>query len=260
MQMNEAEKIAIFIPAYNVAHTLPLVIDRIPQEIKEKVKEIFVIDNDSKDNTYLVGVGYKQQTGLSNLEIIKNERNVGYGGSQKIAYQYAIDKGFDFVVMLHGDAQYAPEQIPSLLDAIKKEKADMVFGSRMQGHPLKGGMPLFKFVGNKILTAIENFVLKLNLSEYHSGFRIYRCEALKQIPFHRCSDAYVFDTDILIQFKIKGLRITERPIPTHYGKESRHPSPADLAKYCTNILKALSVYILHVKGIKKVEKFQIDSD
>lgn len=252
------EKVAIFIPAYNVAHTLPLVIDRIPKSIKKKVKEIFIIDNDSKDNTYLVGVGYKQKTGLSNLKITKNKRNMGYGGSQKIAYKYAINKGFDFIVMLHGDAQYAPEKIPALLDAIKRDKSDLIFGSRMRGNPLKGGMPTYKYIGNKALTALENLVLNLNLSEYHSGFRIYRCNALKQIPFNRCSNNYDFDSEILIQFKIKGLKITEQPIPTHYGKESCHPSIMDLAKYCTNILKLLIMYILHINNIKNYEPFNID--
>ncbi len=255
--MKRKEKVAIFIPAYNVAHTLPLVIDRIPKEIKDVVKEIFIIDNDSQDSTYLVGVQYKKRKGMSNLTVLKNKRNLGYGGTQKVAYQYAIDRGYDYVVMLHGDAQYAPEKIPTLLDAIKSDKSDMVFGSRMEGNPRRGGMPVFKLIGNKFLTGIENFVLKLKLSEYHSGFRVYRCAALNQVPFKKCSDAYEFDTDILIQFKIKGLKITERPIPTHYGKESRHPSFSELVGYSANILKALMVYMLHVRGIREVEKFRV---
>ncbi len=255
---NKPEKVAIFIPAYNVAHTLPRVIDRIPESIKKKVKEIFIIDNNSNDNTYMVGIAYKQKTGLPNLKIFKNDRNVGYGGSQKIAYKYAIKQGFDYIIMLHGDAQYAPEKIPSLLDAIKRDKSDLIFGSRMKGDPLKGGMPAYKFIGNKALTALENFVLNLNLSEYHSGFRIYRCSALKQVSFQHCSDNYDFDSEILIQFKIKGLKISEQPIPTHYGKESRHPSTMDLAKYCTNIVKLLVMYVLHVNNIKKFQAFNID--
>ena len=111
-------KIAIFIPAYNAAYTLPVVLDRIPPEIKEKVRQIFVIDNASPDNTYLIGIGYRQAKGLDKLEVFRNESNRGYGGSQKIAYRYAIDNGFDIVVMLHGDAQYAPEKIPALLEPL----------------------------------------------------------------------------------------------------------------------------------------------
>lgn len=254
------EKVAIFIPTYNAAQTLPMVIDRIPAEIKTKVKDIFVIDNDSKDNTYLVGVGYKKKTGLSNLKIFKNEKNLGYGGSQKKAYQYAIDHEMDYVVMLHGDAQYAPEMIPALLSGIKKENADMIFGSRMNGDPLAGGMPLIKFFGNRCLTAIENAVLKLKLSEYHSGYRIYSCRALQQVPFPLCSDNYDFDTDILIQFKIKGLKIVELPIPTHYGEESHNPSVIDLTKYSINILKTLGRYLLHIKKLRIVDKFQIPEE
>lgn len=249
-----SKKIAIFIPTYNAAKTLPIVIDRIPEKLKKQVKEIFVIDDASQDNTHLIGIGYKQQKNLSNLKIFRNEKNKGYGGNQKYAYQYAIDRGFDIVVMLHGDAQYAPEKIPLLLEPLEKGKADMVFGSRMKGHPLKGGMPLIKFIGNKILTWVENTILGLNLSEYHSGFRLYSCEAMKKIPFHLCADDFHFDTDILIQFKIANLRIAERPIPTYYGDEKSH---VKIFSYGFNILKSLYGYILHKWGIKKVKKFDI---
>ncbi len=251
------EKIAIFIPAYNVAHTLPMVIDRIPKSIKKKVKEILIIDNNSQDNTHIVAVQYKKRSGLSKLKIIKNDCNVGYGGNQKIAYNYAIKKGFDYIVLLHGDAQYAPEFIPILLNGIEKDKADMIFGSRMKGNPRKGRMPIYKIIGNRILTKIENFVLKINLSEFHSGFRIYKVDALKKIPFSKCSDGYVFDTDILIQFRVNGLKIIERTIPTHYGEESRHPSNMDIIKYSFNILRAMFSYFLHIKKIKRNEKYEI---
>ncbi len=252
--MTKKQKIAIFIPAYNAAKTLPIVLDRIPESLKKEVEEIFVIDDASQDNTHLIGVGYKHETGLRNLKVYHNTQNKGYGGNQKYAYQYAIDKGFDIVVMLHGDAQYAPELIPMLLEPFEKERADMVFGSRMRGNPLKGGMPLDKYIGNKILTRIENKVLGLNLSEYHSGFRLYSCRALKQIPFHLCSDDFHFDTEILIQFKLAGLKIRERPIPTYYGDEKSHVSKL---KYGINILKSLYQYYLHVKGIRRIKKYDI---
>ena len=250
------KKIAIFIPAYNTAHTLPLTIERIPKEIKDKVEEIFVVDNDSKDNPHLVVIGYKEEQGLRNLKFIKNEKNLGYGGSQKKAYKYAIDKGYDIIVMLHGDGQYAPELLPTLLKPVEEGKADLVFGSRMTGDPLKGGMPFYRYLGNKGLTWIENSVLKLNLSEYHSGYRIYNCEALKKIPFDRCSDNYHFDTEILIQFRIQNLRIQEKPIPTYYGKECGSPSKWDLVVYSTNILLALKDYLLHKYKIKRLKKYE----
>jgi len=247
-------KIAIFIPAYNAASTLPLVLDRIPQEIKEKVKQIFLIDNASPDSTYLIGIGYREHKGLHNLQVFRNETNRGYGGSQKMAYRYAIDSGFDIVVMLHGDAQYAPEKIPFLLEPLERDEADLAFGSRIAGLPLKGGMPLYKFLGNKFLTMIENTILGMNLTEFHSGFRAFRCSALAQVPFHLCADDYHFDTDIIIQFKIKNFRICERPIPTYYGKEKSY---VNVVSYGCNVLKSVFTYWLWSKGWIKVKKFDM---
>jgi glycosyltransferase involved in cell wall biosynthesis len=252
--MKYTKKIAIFIPTYNAARTLPIVLDRIPQELKENVGEIFIMDDASEDNTHLIGIGYKQQTGLSNLKIYRNEKNQGYGGNQKLAYQYTIDQGFDLVVMLHGDAQYAPEKIPTLLEPFETDEADMVFGSRIKGNPLKGGMPFYKYFGNRTLTAVENWVLGLNLSEYHSGFRVYSCRALQQIPFHKLSNNFHFDTEIIIQFKLKGLRIVERAIPTYYGNEKCYVNIFD---YGFNILGTLFEYWLHKKGFKKSEKYSV---
>ncbi|HLC73097.1 MAG TPA: glycosyltransferase family 2 protein [Candidatus Nanoarchaeia archaeon] len=247
------QKIAIFIPTYNAAKTLPILLDRIPEQIKKEVQEIFVVDDASQDNTHLIGIGYKTTTGLSNLKVYKNEKNKGYGGNQKYAYQYSIDNNFDLVVMLHGDAQYAPEKIPALLEPFEEDpETALVFGSRMKGDPLKGGMPIYKFLGNKLLTFIENKVLNMDLSEYHSGFRVYNLHKLKSIPFHLCSDGYLFDTDILIQFKIKNLQIKEVPIPTYYGDEKSH---VNIFEYGLNILKSLFEYYLNKKSIKKVPKF-----
>lgn len=245
-------KILIFIPTYNAAKTLPIVLDRIPEEFKKGNTEIFISDDASQDNTHLIGVGYKEVTGLSNLKIHRNDKNKGYGGNQKFAYKYAIDSGFDLVVMLHGDAQYAPEMIPMLLEPFEKDNADMVFGSRMKGNPLKGGMPLYKFIGNKFLTFIENKVLGLKLSEYHSGYRIYSCKALKKIPFHLLSNDFHFDTEILVQFKIASLRISEMPIPTYYGEERCY---VNVVSYGLNVLKTMFMYWLHVKRLVRVKKF-----
>lgn len=247
-------KIAIYIPTYNAGRTLPLVLDRIPEDVKRRVYEIFIVDNASPDNTYLIGVGYKNEKGLHNLNVYKNEANMGYGGSQKVAYQYAIEKGYDLVVMLHGDAQYAPEKIANLLEPFEKREADMVFGSRMAGLPLNGGMPLHRYLGNKFLTAVENYCLDWNLSEYHSGFRVFSCTALKEVPFRLCSDDYHFDTEILVQFKLKGLRVLERPIPTHYGDERSY---VNVWSYGLHILYTMAEYVLHQKGIRRVEKFDI---
>ncbi|MBL7057348.1 glycosyltransferase family 2 protein [Candidatus Woesearchaeota archaeon] len=251
---NKKLKIAIFIPAYNAGKTLPIVLDRIPEDIKNSVSEIFVADDGSQDNTYLIGVGYKKLKGGKNLKVYQHQKNKGYGGNQKWAYNYCIKKGYDVAVMLHGDAQYAPEMIPKLLEPFQKDTADMVFGSRMTGDPLKGGMPIHKYWGNKILTWIENRILKLKLSEYHSGYRLYSCKALKKIPFNKCSNDFHFDTEILIQFKIANLRITEMPIPTYYGKEKCH---VNLLGYAMNIIKSVVQYYFHAKKIKTYEKFKL---
>lgn len=249
-------RIAIFIPAYNAGRTLPMVLDRIPLDVKREVEEIFVVDNASEDNTYLIGIGYKHEKGLQNLNIYKNDRNLGYGGSQKVAYQYAIDRGYDVVVMLHGDAQYAPEKIAYLLEPFRNDEADLVFGSRIAGLPLKGGMPFHRFLGNKALTAIENVVLHWNLSEFHSGFRIFSCAAVKKVPFALCSNYYHFDTEILIQFKLAGLRVVERPIPTYYGDERCY---VNIWRYGFSILGSLGEYVFHQRGLRRVRKFDVAS-
>jgi glycosyltransferase involved in cell wall biosynthesis len=251
------KKIAIFIPTYNHAKTLPLVLDRIPANIKKQVKEIFVADDESKDNTYMVGLWYKQEKGLNNLTIFHHKKNKGYGGNQKWAYQYCIDKGYDIVVMLHGDAQYAPEKVADLIKPFQQKDANkigMVFGSRMKGNPLKGGMPMYKFIGNKFLTFVENLVLGLDLSEFHSGYRAYNCQNLKKIPFHLCSDDFHFDSEIIVQLKLSGLKILETPIPTYYGEEKCN---VNSISYGLNVLKTMGEYMLHKSGIKQSKKYNV---
>jgi len=245
-------KICIFIPAYNAATTLTVTIDRIPRELRDSVEEIFVCDDASQDNTHLIGIGYRAVTGQHNLHIHRHEKNKGYGGNQKFAYRYAINNGYDVVVMLHGDAQYAPEKIPFLLEPFYNGDADMVFGSRMADDPLGGGMPYYKYLGNKFLTFVENLILRKSLSEYHSGFRVYSTAALRQIPFEQCSDDFHFDSEILVQFVMKGLRIVERPIPTYYGDERCY---VNVWSYGMNILKVMGQYLLHKRGIQHYPKF-----
>ena len=251
------KKIAIFIIAYRAVRTLISAIDRIPPEIKKKAEEIYVFDDCSDDNTYYAGLGYKYKHNIKKLNIYVNKKNLGYGGNQKQGYKYAINKGYDIVVMLHGDVQYAPEYIPQLIKPLLEDKADMVLGSRMLGHPIKQGMPPWKYFGNMVLTFLENFILGLKLSEYHSGFRAFNCKSLKEVPFERCTDDYSFDTDIIIQLAIKKKRFVEIPIPTHYGPESHQISFKKSLKYGINIIKSLIQYKLQKEGIKKTYKFDI---
>ena len=248
-------KIAIFIPAYKAVKTLDSAIRRIPGNMKNKVAEIYVFDDASDDNTYLAGIGYKNLHNIKNLNIYKNPKNLGYGGNQKKGYNYAIKKNYDIVVMLHGDVQYAPEKIPDLIKPIERGEADVVMGSRMMGHPVRQGMPVWKYLGNRFLTFIENLMLGINLSEYHTGFRAFRVDALKEIPFSRCSNDYDFDTEVILQLLLKKKRIEEIPISTHYGPESHQITFFLTLGYGFRIMKSLLQYRLHIMGWKKIYKF-----
>jgi glycosyltransferase involved in cell wall biosynthesis len=248
-------RILCYIPAYNAAATIPSVLDRIPEKMKERIDQILVVDNASEDNTHLVGIGYAHQKGLTNLKVHRSETNGGYGGSQKVGYRYAIDNGFDAVVMLHGDGQYAPEKMEYLLEPIYQGKADHVFGSRMTGDPRAGGMPLHRYLGNRFLTTVENRMLGWNLSEYHSGYRIYTTELLRRIPFERNSNEYHFDSQILVQVRMAGARVVERTIPTYYGNEKCY---VPLMKYGVDVLKTMGEYLLHKWGIRKYPYLEID--
>ena len=246
------KRVGIFILAYEVARTLIAAYERIPAQLRKEAAEIYILDDASNDNTFWAGMGYKLLHNIPNLNVYRNPRNLGYGGNQKKGLRHAVDRGYDVVVVLHGDVQYAPECIPDLIQPILEGQADLVFGSRMTGHPLQGGMPLYKYLGNKFLTALENWALGIHLSEYHSGFRAYSCEALQQVSFEKCTDQFHFDTQILIQFKEKGLRITEIPVPTRYGPESHQVGFWTAVRYGLGILVSLLEYRLHKSRVVRL--------
>ncbi|MET1001560.1 MAG: bifunctional glycosyltransferase/class I SAM-dependent methyltransferase [Acidimicrobiia bacterium] len=213
-------RIGIVVVAYNAASTLATVLDRIPPEFAPRISAVLVSDDASDDSTFLVGLGYQQLSELP-LTVIRQERNLGYGGNQKAAYRWAIEHGLDVVVLLHGDGQYAPEELPNIVAPIVDGECDAVLGSRMmeKGDARRGGMPLYKFVGNRILTTFQNTVMGTDLTEWHSGYRAYRVAALAEIPFEQNHDGFDFDTQIIIQLVESGKRIVEVPIPTYYGDE-----------------------------------------
>ena len=242
------DRVVIYVPAYNAASTLPQVLERIPAEIRDNVHEVLVIDDKSDDNTHLVAANYGKVQGLNNLQIIRNKENVGYGGSQKIAYRRAIDEGLAVVAMLHGDAQYAPELVGRLLEPVLKGDADMVFGSRITGDPLAGGMPLIRYLGNRFLTTVQNWILGTAISEFHSGYRVYSVDALRKVPYERLSSDYHFDTEMLILFVEHALRIRELSIPTHYGSEKNY---VNIWKYGANVLTTTASYAAHRRGIRR---------
>jgi glycosyltransferase involved in cell wall biosynthesis len=237
-------RIGIFIIAYNAVDHLIKTISRIPKDTYQQVEEIFVIDDASPDNTYYAALGYKHEHKINKLTVMRNSKNQGYGGNQKVGYKYALERGLDIVALVHGDGQYAPERLPDLLDPLVTGRADMVFGSRMShnGEALKGGMPYYKYFGNKILSSIQNKLTGLNLSEYHSGYRLYSIEALRKIPFHEFTNTWHFDTQIILAMAERNLRIVEKPIPTYYGDEICHVNGIP---YAVNCISSSYKYYLH---------------
>lgn len=214
-------RIGILVVAYNAVTTLASVLDRIPQDFRSRVAEIIICDDASRDATHLVALGYQQSAPELPITVIRHEKNLGYGGNQKAGYRLAIEHDLDIVVLLHGDGQYAPECLGDIVAPLVRGEADAVFGSRMMtdGAARRGGMPLYKYVGNKVLTRFENALAGAELTEWHSGYRAYSTKALRSIAFDRNSDGFNFDTQIIIQLIEAGKRIVEVPIPTYYGDE-----------------------------------------
>jgi glycosyltransferase involved in cell wall biosynthesis len=213
-------KIGILVVAYNAQDTLAKVLDRIPADFANQIDSILVCDDASTDETHKVGLQYQSISKLP-LTIVRHQINLGYGGNQKTGYQWALEKNLDLVVLLHGDGQYAPEYLPQMVEPIVTGRADVVFGSRMitQGGARQGGMPLYKFIGNKILTTLQNRLAKVSLSEWHSGYRAYSVAALRKVNFLKNSDYFDFDSQIILQMIGARQRIVEIEIPTFYGDE-----------------------------------------
>jgi glycosyltransferase involved in cell wall biosynthesis len=252
----ERPRLLIFIVAYYAESTLRWVLDRIPATLFEKFDcEILVVDDASKDRTFEVGSEYQRDHATVPMTVLKNEHNQGYGGNQKVGYSYAIAHGYDFVALVHGDGQYAPEELPRLLAPLTSGQAEAVFGSRMlkAGQALKGGMPLYKYIGNRILTRVQNVLLGSELSEFHSGYRIYSVAALQRVPFRLNSNDFHFDTEIIIQMLNAGARIVELPIPTYYGDEICRVNGM---KYARDVVWATLQNVAHRAGLRYQRRFE----
>ena len=222
MPTPQKPKLLIFVIAYYAEGTLATVLERIPREIFSDLDStVLVVDDASNDRTHEIGDLYRRAHPEIPMVVLRNSYNQGYGGNQKVGYAFAIREGFDFVAMLHGDGQYAPEELPNLVEPLRLGQADAVFGSRMMSRfgALRGGMPVYKFVGNRILTWIQNRLLRASLTEFHTGYRVYSVAALRRIPFRLNSNVFHFDTEIIIQLLNAHQRILELPIPTYYGDE-----------------------------------------
>jgi glycosyltransferase involved in cell wall biosynthesis len=256
MLQTHRPRLLVFVIAYYAESTLKSVLERIPPTVFDEYDcDVLVVDDASEDRTLSVGREYREAHPHIRITVLRNAYNQGYGGNQKVGYAFAIREGFDFVAMVHGDGQYAPEELPCLVAPLREGLADAVFGSRMMTPfgALKGGMPLYKFLGNKILTRVQNVLLGTSFSEFHSGYRVYSVAALKRIPFQLNSNVFHFDTEIIIQLLNAGQRIVERPIPTYYGDEI---SRVNGLRYAKNVVVATLHNVAHRAGLLYQRRFE----
>jgi len=251
-----SRRLLIFIVAYNAGRTLGEVLDRIPESVWAHGTRVLIIDDASQDRTFEVGLDYERRHPGRDIEVLFNPVNQGYGGNQKLGYQYAIERGFDAVALLHGDGQYAPEKLDQLVRPVLDGEADAVMGTRMVSPraALSGGMPLYKLVGNRVLTWLQNRLLGTRMSEFHSGYRVYSVDALRQIPFDLDTSDFHFDTEILIQLLRKGFRIVELPIPVYYGDEICHVNGIS---YAFNVVRTTLASRVHDLGVLYQRKYDL---
>lgn len=235
-------------PAYNAGRTLRLTYEALP---KEEVTTVILVDDGSTDETLAVA----RQLGL---EVFVHNRNYGYGANQKTCYTEALKAGADVVVMVHPDYQYDPRLLPQIIAPIVAGEAHVVLGSRLKNaSPIAQGMPWWKFVGNRVLTRIENRVFGLSLSEYHTGYRAFRRDVLETVNFTANSDGFVFDQEIIAQIVAAGFRIGEIAVPTRYFTEASSASFLASVVYGLQILWMLWSYSLSRLGIRRSRRFDI---
>jgi glycosyltransferase involved in cell wall biosynthesis len=218
---NPFAKVAIVIVAYEAATTIASVLDRIPEPIARSVGAVLVSDDHSGDRTAVIAEEWAKVHPAVPVTVVAQPQNLGYGGNQKFCYRWAITRGFEQAIMVHGDGQYAPELVAEMVRPLLAGGSAAVFGSRMlrPGGARRGGMPAYKYVGNKVLTRLQNLVTGLRLSEWHSGYRAYDLAVVGSMPLDTMSDGFDFDTEIILQLADRKATISEIPIPTFYGDE-----------------------------------------
>ncbi len=255
--MINGKKVIVIMPAYNAAKTLEQTYNEI---YKDFVDEVILVDDNSQDETREIA----KQLGI---KTIVHKENKGYGGNQKSCYKAALKSGADIVVMLHPDYQYTPKLIPAIVSMMAFEEYDAVFASRMLGNSaLKGGMPLYKFIANKFLTAFENILTNQKLSEYHTGFRGFTAEVLKTLPLESCNDDFIFDNEIIALMFYNNFNIGEISCPTKYFKEASSINFVRSCKYGLGVLAVSIKYRLAKLGIKSkifrsdAKKLDLNSD
>ena len=233
-------KLIVIMPAYNAEKTLRKTYAELPHEY---VDEVILVDDASRDETAEIA----RELGI---RTIIHTENRGYGGNQKTCYREALRHGADIVVMVHPDYQYSPRLVAAMASMIASGHYDVVLGSRiLGGGALKGGMPLYKYIANRFLTLIENIVLGVKLSEYHTGFRAFTREVLETLPLEENSDDFVFDSEMLVQTVYFGFRIGELSCPTRYFKEASSINFSRSVKYGFGVLASIMQYAMNKKGI-----------
>jgi glycosyltransferase involved in cell wall biosynthesis len=241
--MYKGKKIVVVMPAYNAALTLEKTYNEIPLDI---VDEIILVDDFSHDNT----IDVAKKLGIKH--VIHHEENKGYGGNQKTCFRKALELGADIVVMLHPDYQYTPLLIPSMVSIIESGLYPVVFGSRILGKSaLTGGMPLYKYISNRLLTLIQNVLMNQKLTEYHTGYRAYSSEVLKKIHFDLNSNDFIFDNEMIALIFYKGYEIAEITCPTKYFKDASSINFRRSLKYGFGVLRVSLLYFLSKTGIYK---------
>ena len=250
----QGKRLGVFVISYNAELLIQDTLRRIPDDVWRAVEVVYVVDDCSMDETTRKAMEYPDPYGK--LQVFRNRVNRRYGGNQKFGYQYAIDRGLDAVVMLHGDGQYAPEMLPDLFRPLVNGDADVVIGSRMihRRDALKGGMPKYKFVANIFLTWVENLLSGLSMSEFHSGYRGYSTRFLRRIPLWENSNEWHFDTHILFQARQAEAKIVELPIPTRYADEVCHVNGVS---YGLNCIWSALLYRLHRWGLIRLNRYDI---
>lgn len=239
--MINGKKVAVIMPAYNAEKTLKQTYDEIYRDF---VDEVILVDDNSQDNTKIVSREL-------NIKTIVHKENRGYGGNQKSCYKAALKSGADIIVMLHPDYQYTPKLIPAIVCMMAFEQYDAVLASRMLGNSaLKGGMPFYKFVANKFLTAFENVLTGEKLSEYHTGFRGFTREVLETLPLAECNDDFIFDNEMIALLFYHNYKIGELSCPTKYFKEASSINFARSCKYGLGVLLVSIQYRLAKMGLK----------
>ena len=240
-------KVVVVMPAYNAGRTLRMTYEELP---KETVHLVILVDDGSTDQTIEVA----RQL---NLEIFVHNRNYGYGANQKTCYTEALRAGADIVVMVHPDYQYDPTLLPQIIEPVVKGEADLVLGSRlMQGSAIRHGMPWWKYMGNRVLTRLENLIFGLSISEFHTGYRAFRREVLESVNFALNSDGFVFDQEIIAQVVVGRFRIAEIAVPVRYFPEASSASFVASVGYGLNILLLLARYVLHRSGLYRSRRFE----